>query len=61
LFSCSQFGFRPGPSTIKALDNVITHISDCFEDKKSTEIILLGLKRAFDTISHEILLEKLFA
>ncbi|XP_049782797.1 uncharacterized protein LOC126184449 [Schistocerca cancellata] len=59
LFSSSLFGFRPGLSTINAVETLVTDILDGFENNSITCAVLLDLSKAFDTISHEILINKL--
>ena len=59
ILNNSQFGFRKNRSTSMA----ITTLSDAFHESIEKNEYLLGLfidlSRAFDTISHEILLDKL--
>ena len=54
-----QFGFRKGLSTA---DAVVTYVVDClnaFEAGEYCISLMLDLSRAFDCVSHRILLEKL--
>uniref|UniRef100_A0A1B6LWG4 Reverse transcriptase domain-containing protein n=1 Tax=Graphocephala atropunctata TaxID=36148 RepID=A0A1B6LWG4_9HEMI len=59
ILSSSQFGFRPGYSTVKALDDVVSQILSGFEAHEYLGMTLLDLSKAFDSISHDILLNKL--
>ena len=54
-----QFGFRSGHSTEHALTFLSDHISKNLDDSKYTCGVLLDLSKAFDTVNHEILLQKL--
>ena len=54
-----QFGFRAKRSTIQAIIELNTDIIESFEDKDITMATFLDLSKAFDTIDHTILLEKL--
>lgn len=55
----AQFGFRKGRSTVAAVESLLDKILQSFESKRSTSVILCDLSRAFDCISHDILLSKL--
>lgn len=55
-----QFGFRPGCSTIHAVSRVVHGVVECFEKGEHVGLTLCDLSKAFDCVSHELLLEKLF-
>ena len=57
--SCTQFGFRQGHSTSHAVSLLIEKITNAFEEKKQIMGIFIDLCKAFDTINHSILLQKL--
>ena len=54
-----QFGFRKHHSTSLLLADVVSHLKKQKEQKLFTAIILLDLKKAFDMVDHQILLNKL--
>ena len=52
----SQYGFRKNMSTGDALADVIETINDNLENLKKCSVVSIDLKKAFDTIDHNILL-----
>ena len=61
LLSDSQFGYRIGHSTVKAVISYITNNIEALENKYKTQSRFFDLSKAFDTVAHQILLEKLKA
>lgn len=59
LFHPCQYGFRNKRSTTLAINNVVQIVMDTFENKKYTTASFYDLSKAFDCVSHEILLNKL--
>ena len=60
ILSSEQSGFRPNHSTQTALIDVTDHILTGMEDGKVTGIVFLDLQKAFDTVSHDLMLMKLY-
>ena len=54
-----QFGFRENYSTAHALIDLMEYINTCLDQGKYVFGIYIDLKKAFDTVPHEILLSKL--
>ena len=54
-----QYGFRKERSTSMAITQLIEELTNANEDKKFTIGVFIDLKKAFDTIDHELLLRKL--
>ena len=55
-----QYGFRNNISTADAISETIEMISDKLESLQKCAIISIDLRKAFDTLNHTILLNKLF-
>ena len=54
-----QFGFRRNHSTYMPIARIIDKITSSLEQRQATCLLYLDLKKAFDTVSLNILLEKL--
>ena len=58
-FYNTQFGFRPSLSTNNVLMSITENIQSPLDQNKFCARVFVDLKKAFDTVDHEILLKKL--
>ena len=59
LLADEQFGFRKNHSTEYAAIKLVDHISNEMESGKTPVTLFIDLSKAFDTLSFDILLQKL--
>ena len=59
VLSSNQFGFRKAHSTVHALHSSVKIIEDAMNNNMHTIGIFIDLSKAFDTLDHNILLDKL--
>ena len=59
IIAPTQYGFRPGLSTMHAVTDVLTLVYDNIHEKKYSALIFLDIKKAFDAVDHNILIAKL--
>ena len=59
ILSPSQYGFRSSMSTTEALLDLVEEITTSLEQNKYTIGVFIDLKKAFDTVDHDVLCKKL--
>ena len=61
IISTSQYGFRAGYSTQDAITSLYMYLLNNMDKNKKCECLFFDMSRAFDTVNHEMLLNKMFA
>ena len=61
ILSMNQYGFRKGLSTNAAIFEVLKNLHQNWNDKLYSGCVFIDFSRAFDSIDHQILMEKLKA
>lgn len=59
LISPHQHGFLPKRSTVTNLSHVTEYINNALDDRGQVDVIYTDFSRAFDSVDHDILLQKL--
>ncbi|KAK9708939.1 Reverse transcriptase (RNA-dependent DNA polymerase) [Popillia japonica] len=59
IFTPVQHGYISGKSTITALAEAVSEILAAKDNQENVEMVLCDLSKAFDTVSHDLLLAKL--
>ena len=59
LIAPNQHAYRKGHSTTTCLAEVLNHVHKLVDQKKQCAIVSLDLSKAFDSINHDLLLNKL--
>lgn len=59
ILNVAQFGFRKGLSTTSAINNLLNYIHESFQKSSMTGAVFCDLSRAFDCVSHSLLLNKI--
>ena len=60
IINSNQFGFQSGKNTSDAILNHLKYTYDSLDDRMHTISVFIDYRKAFDTINHKILLDKLF-
>ena len=59
ILNNSQYGFRKNRSPYLALLEINEEITNAFDNKKASIGVFIDLKKAFDTVNHNLLIKNL--
>lgn len=59
ILSSNQYGFRSGHCTQDSILSLYNHILNSFEEKNKCSCVFFDLTRAFETVDHRLLIDKL--
>ena len=59
ILSSTPYGFRPESSTEFAILDIVSSCNKEMNDKLFTGLIMIDLKKTFDSVTHSVLLQKL--
>lgn len=57
--STDQYGFQSKKSTTQLLSNFTDYVNKCLDQKEHVLVIFIDYSKAFDTLQHKVLLQKL--
>ena len=60
LLCPSQYGFRSNTSTSHAILELVEEITNCLDNNKYYIGVFIDLKKAFDTVDHDVLATKFY-
>ena len=60
ILNDNQYGFRKNLSTADALSDVLESVNKILENLENCAIVSIDLRKAFDTLDHDILINKLY-